>query len=506
MTAPAAPPPTAAATGVAGLDDILSGGLTRDRLYLVEGTPGAGKTTLSLQFLLAGAAAGEAGLYITLSETRDELAAVAAAHGWSLGGITVLELVADEGELQPDNQYTMFAPSELELNETTRRIIDEVERLKPRRVVVDSLSEVRLLAQNSLRYRRQVLALKQFFTGRGCTVILLDDKTAEAHDLQLQSIAHGVISLEQLAPEYGAERRRLRVVKYRGVKYRGGFHDFVIGTGGLEVFPRLVAAEHGRATRADAGLLRSGVGTLDVLLGGGIERGTSVLILGPAGCGKSSLAAQYALSAVAAGGHAALFIFEESAETLAARVAGLGMDVEGALASGRLTVQQVDPAELSPGEFAHAARRAAEPDDGSVGARVVVIDSLNGYLNAMPDERHLLVQLREMLTYLGQKGVVTLLVVGQHGMTGDQTSYLADAVILFRYFEADGEVRVALSVVKKRRGWHERTIREFKMDGGGLRVGEALREFHGVLSGTPRYKGTMSPLMGGPGHREGGAG
>ena len=478
-------------TGVAALDDILLGGLTPNRVYLVEGTPGSGKTTLALQFLMAGRDRGERGLYVTLSETRDELLAASRSHGWSLDGIDIFELVTPETELEPDNQFTMFQPSEVELSVTTRAVLAEVERTGPTRVVFDSLSEMRLLAQHALRFRRQVLALKQFFTGRRCTVLLLDDKTSETNDLQLQSIAHGVISLEQLSPEYGAERRRLRIIKMRGRKYQGGYHDFTIAHGRTDVFPRLVAAEHRGSF--DRGQLPSGIPAIDAMLGGGIESGTSVLLLGPAGVGKSSLAIQYARAAVERGHRAAIFSFDESMETMHQRMDGLGLPIGRCIEAGSLDIQMVDPAELSPGEFAHAVRRVVERTDGQPGATVVVIDSLNGYLNAMPEERFLSIQLHELLTYLGHQGVVTFLVVAQHGVLGAamltplDTSYLADSVVLFRYFESRGEVRQAISVVKKRSGRHERTIREFRMGPGGIAVGEPLCNFHGILTGTPTF-------------------
>jgi circadian clock protein KaiC len=485
------------ATGIAGLDDILGGGFTPDRVYLVEGSPGSGKTTLALQYLLEGRARGESSLYVSLSETKAELHGVARSHGWSLEGISVLELVAPEAELEPDNQYSMFQPSEVELAETTRSILAEVGRIRPGRVVIDSLSEMRLLAQNALRYRRQILALKQFFNGRGCTVLLLDDLTSESEDLQLQSIAHGVVSLEQLSPEYGSERRRLRIIKLRGQAYRGGYHDFIVKRGGLDVFPRLVAAEHlhGR----ERGLLRSGNVQLDALLGGGLQYGTSVVLLGPAGCGKSTMALQYARAAAARGERAAVFAFDERLETILERTAGLGMDLSGDVESGRIGVQTVDAAELSPGELAHRVRAAVEGSEGVPGARVVIIDSLNGYLQAMPEERFLVVQLHELLTYLGHHGVVTLLVVAQYGLFGSMqtpvdTTYLADTVVLFRYFEAMGAVRQAISVVKKRSGRHERTIRELRLDSSGMTLGEPLVEFQGVLSGTPTYLGTKASL------------
>ncbi|MFO0910869.1 MAG: ATPase domain-containing protein [Isosphaeraceae bacterium] len=487
------------ATGIPGLDDILGGGVTADRVYLVEGNPGSGKTTLALQYLLEGRKLGESGLYVTLSESRRELDDVARSHGWSLDGVALLELVAPESELEPENQLILFQPSEVELGETTKAILEEVERSKPKRVVIDSLSEMRLLAQNPLRYRRQILALKQFFIGRECTVFLLDDLTSETEDLQLQSIAHGVINLEQLSPEYGAERRRLRIVKLRGQTYRGGFHDFVIRRGGLEVFPRLVAAEHLHGQ--ERGLLQSGNSKLDDLLGGGLQYGTSVVLLGPAGSGKSTTADQYARAAARRGEQAVIFAFDERLETILERTSGLGMSIAQDIDMGRIAVQTVDAAELSPGEFAHRVRAAVEGSNGRPGAKVVVIDSLNGYLHAMPEERFLIAQLHELLAYLGHKGVVTFLVVAQHGLLGNMqasidTTYLADTVILFRYFEAMGEVRQALSVVKKRSGNHERTIRELKLDRDGLHLGEPLREFQGVLTGTPSFRGEDGALMG----------
>ncbi|MFO0796659.1 MAG: ATPase domain-containing protein [Gemmataceae bacterium] len=481
-------PPDRAATGVAGLDDILGGGLTPNRLYLVEGVPGSGKTTLAMQFLLEGVRRGEPVLYVTLSETAEELRGVAASHGWALDGVTVRELAPSEDSLRPDDQYTMFHPSEVELGETTRTILADVEATKPTRVVFDSLSELRLLSGNALRYRRQILALKQFFAGRNCSVILLDDMTSTDHDLQVQSIAHGVLLLEQLNPDYGTDRRRLRVVKFRGSSFRGGFHDYVIRRGGIEVFPRLVAAEH-RPPQHDE-KLASGVAEIDALLGGGIERGTSTLVIGAAGTGKSILAAQFVSAAAARGQRSALFVFDERLNTLLSRCAGLGIDLRPHLDAGTVVIQQVDPAELSPGELVHAIRRAVEG-----GVSVVVIDSLNGYLNAMPGEKYLIVQLHELLTYLGQAGVATLLVSAHQGLIGTQlhaavdASYLADTVVLMRYFESKGEVRQAISVIKKRGGEHERTIREFKMATGRIRVGAPLRDFRGVLTGVPVFEG-----------------
>ncbi|HEX8149328.1 MAG TPA: ATPase domain-containing protein [Pyrinomonadaceae bacterium] len=472
-------------TGSAGLDSVLEGGFPANRLYLVEGDPGTGKTTLALQFLLEGARRGEPVLYVTLSETKEELTAVARSHGWSLEGVSLHELVPPAESLKAEAQYTIFHPSEVELGETTRAVIEEVEHTQPRRVVFDSLSEMRLLARDPLRYRRQILALKQYFAGRKTTVLLLDDRTSADADLQVQSIAHGVVMLEQLELDYGAERRRLRVSKLRGSRFRGGFHDFAIRTGGVVVFPRLVAA--GRGAEFEPGTVASGVSELDALLGGGLDRGTATLVLGPAGCGKSSLATHFAAASVARGEPAAAFIFDEGVNTYLNRAAGLGTDLRAEVEAGRLKVQQVNPAELSPGEFAHAVCTAVERD----GARLVVIDSLNGYMQAMPDERFLTAQMHELLTYLNQQGVVTLLVMAQHGFMGQMSSpvdvsYLADTVVLLRYFEAAGAIRRAISVVKKRTGRHEDTIRELRLSASrGVEVGEPLKAFRGVLTGVP---------------------
>jgi circadian clock protein KaiC len=470
-------------TGIAGLDDVLCGGLLPNRLYLVDGNPGSGKTTLSLQFLMEGVRQGEHVLYITLSETKEELLAGAASHGWSLDGIEIVELI--DGDLDGDGQLTMYPTAEVELHETTRRILTAVEKNNPSRVIFDSLSEMRLLAQSSLRYRREILALKQFFNGRDCTAILLDDRTSEGSDLHLQSIAHGVISLEQLTPLYGAARRRLSVIKMRGTDFRSGYHDFAIERGGLRVFPRLVATEHEQPFVSEN--IKSGVTALDALLGGGPDRGTSTLLLGPAGSGKSTIAVQYAVAAAARGDHATIFAFDESEATLEARSASLGIDLKQGRAGGCVRVRQIDPAEVSPGEFAHLVREAVETDH----ARVLVIDSLNGYMNAMPEEQFLTVQLHELLTYLGRQGVTTLMVTAQHGLVGSQmqspvdTSYLADSVVFFRYFEHAGRVKKAVSVVKKRSGPHEESIRELRFDGKGIHLSEPLVCFRGILSGIP---------------------
>ena len=472
-------------TGVPGLDDVLGGGLLPRRLYLVEGTPGAGKTTLAMQFLLDGAKHGESVLYVTLSESGVELRSVARSHGWNLKGIQMREMLPSHESLQPEEQYTMFHPSEVELSETTVKILADVETLKPTRVVFDSLSELRLLAGNSLRYRRQILALKQFFSGRECTVLLLDDMTSLEHDLQVQSIAHAVLRMEQIHSDYGSARRRLLVLKYRGQQYRGGYHDYKIVRGGLVVFPRLVAAEH--SSPVTQAKLPSDSPALDDLLGGGIEKGTSTLVVGAPGTGKSTVAMQFALAAAKRGERAALFAFDESGNTLRSRCEGMGMRLQPYLDSGHISIRQIDPGELSPGELVNDVRVAVDEKQASI----VVIDSLNGYLNAMPNERFLIVQLHELLTYLGQAGVATLLIGAQHGLIGMNmqtpvdASYLADAVVLLRYYEANGEVKQAISVMKKRGGAHERTIRDFSMNSSGLQVGQPLRHFRGILTGVP---------------------
>jgi circadian clock protein KaiC len=478
---PASPPPAPPGAGalisigVPGLDFVLGGGLPQHRVYLIEGMPGTGKTTLALQFLLDGAARGETTLYITLAETRQELEAVARSHGWSLDGVEIVELAPPDEILNPESRYTVFHPSDVELNQTVRSVYDAVERLRPSRVVLDSLSEMRILSQEPLRLRRQVLALKHFFTGRGCTVLLLDDQRSQDSDLHFASIVHGVVLLEQLALEYGAERRRTRVTKLRGQRFRGGYHDFTMRTGGLAVYPRLVASEHPQV-EVEA-LVSSGNPEIDLLLGGGLDAGTCTLIMGATGVGKTVLTTQMALAATRRGERAMLFLFDERTRSFVDRARKLELSLDEALASGRLVLQQIDPTELSPGAFAARVVETVEQE----GARLVGIDSLTGYLNAMPAEPLLTIHLHELFS---ESSVVA------------DVSYLADAIILLRYFEAIGEVRQAISILKRRSGAHEKTIREYRIRVGGIKVGVPLHEFQGVLSGTPEYLGTVGPLLG----------
>jgi circadian clock protein KaiC len=482
-------------TGVVGLDDVLGGGLPSNRLYVVEGEPGSGKTTLALQFLREGLRRGQRTLYITLSETLEELNDVAASHGWTLEGINLIGLNTLSERLEEEANYTVYHPSDVELGETIKRIRAEIERLSPERVVLDSVSELKILSQTGARYRREILGLKQFFADRRCTVLMLDDCTSREDEQQLQSIAHGVVRMEREGREYGTTRRQVHIVKMRGVAFQDGRHDFIIHTGGLELYPRLSANNTLRVTHD--GSAESGSSQLDELLGGGLDRGSSTLLLGPAGCGKTTLCSHYLMAALKRGEQVACYLFEESRETFLRRSAGFGMDFEPYLSSGKLQLVEIDIGALSPGEFSARVRRVVEQN----AARFVVIDSLNGYLNGMPSERFLLIHLHELLAYLGQKGVVTLLTIAQHGMLGSSmltpidASFLADTVILLRFFEAAGMVRQAISVVKKRRSAHERTLRELKIGPTGMQVGEVLQDFEGVLTGSPRYRGKNARLL-----------
>lgn len=486
---------TRAATGVPGLDEILGGGLTKGHAFLLEGTPGTGKTTIAVKYLLEGEREGDKCLYITLSETVAELRSGAASHGWTLGeSITVFELVPPEDILDASRQQSLLYASDLELGETTKSIIDVIERVRPDRIVLDSLSEIRLLAQSSLKYRRQLLAMKHFFARHGATVLLLDDRTSEVSDKTAHSIVHGVIQLEELAPEYGAERRRVRVLKYRGTQFRGGYHDFTIRTGGVIVFPRLRAVEH--KTAFDRTRATTGLSELDALLGGGIERGTSTLVIGPAGTGKTLLTLQFIYAALQRGENAAVFVFDEELGLLLERARAIGIDLEAAQKSGQLHIDQVDAAELSPGEFAHRVQSVVAENE----FRSVVIDSLNGYRAAMPDETSLVLHIHELFQFLNRQGVNTFLTVAQHGLVGDmkapvEVTYLADTVIVLRYFEAFAQVRRAISVIKKRAGPHEDTIREYRIGSTGLKIGPPLNEFQGVLRGVPTLVGDRSALL-----------
>jgi circadian clock protein KaiC len=484
-----------AGTGIVGLDDVLQGGLSRGHLFLLEGEPGAGKTTVALQYLLEGARNGESCLYISLSETEAELRRTIASHGWTLpDSIVIHELGPADGMLGEDKEQSLLYASDLELGETTRRIFETVERIQPDRVVLDSLSEIRLLAQSSLRYRRQILAIKQYFSNLHATVLFLDDLTAEVTDKTVHSIAHGVVRLEEVAPDYGAGRRRLRVVKYRGQSFRGGYHDFAIRRGGVEVYPRLVALEH--RARFERTRLSTGNRAFDALLGGGVEKGSSTLILGPAGTGKSLIALSFAVAAIERGEKAAAFLFDEELDLLLDRTHELGFDLRALMENGSLFLEQVDAAQVTPGELAHRVRALVDEH----GITAVIVDSINGYQAAMPEENSLILHLHELLQYLNRRGASTFMTVAQHGIVGSMEApvditYVADTVILLRYFEAKGEVRRAVSVVKKRAGPHEGTIREFKIGSAGVAVGEPLSEFMGVLLGVPTYTGAVLPRV-----------
>ena len=481
-------------TGIAGLDHILNGGLPRHRLYMIQGDPGVGKTTLALQFLLEGARAGEKGLYITLSETQDELLAVADSHQWDLGAIEILELSSMEEQMLAEAQNTLFHPSEVELMQTVRIVQEHVERNRPERVVIDSLSEFRLMSQDALRYRRQMLSFKQYFAAKGITVLLLDDRTTGETDLLIQSIAHGVIALRRLLSDFGTERRQMSIVKLRGLKFRDGSHDYAIETGGIRIYPRLKLSGHLPTFAGET--ISSGIRELDDLLGGGLDRGTGTLFIGPAGAGKSTIAAKYACEAADRGEKSAIFIFDENLHTYIQRVETLGMGIRKHLASGRIFLKHVDAAEITPGEMAFEICKMADEED----VKMVLIDSLNGYLNAMPEEKFLLLQLHELLAYLSQRGVASILVMAQHGLLGDMHSpadltYLADTVLLLRFFEFAGTIKKSISVVKKRSGHHESAIREFSIRDNRLVVGEPLTEFQGILRGIPNYLGGLESML-----------
>ena len=482
-------------TGIGGFDEILAGGLPRNRLYLLEGAPGTGKTTLGMQFLLAGVAAGEPGMYITFSETSEELHAVAESHGWPIAGITLCDMGAIEPQLGPEAQTTLFHPADLELNQTTQLLFEQIDRVNPLRVVFDTVSEVRTLAQTAARYRRHLLLLKHFFSRRKNTVIFLDDLIASDNDMQMHSIVHGVFRLEKYRADFGAERRQINIGKLRGVRFVGGNHDYTIERGGLQIYPRLIAAEQSVPWQRKQ--LVSGIVGLDQLLGGGLDRGTSNLFMGPAGSGKSTLAFQYAIETAKGGEAVAMFVFDETLETLFARVSALGMDPRPYIDQGLMHIQTVDPAELSPGQFTDVIRRAVQER----GARLVVIDSLNGYLHATPMAQHVVLQLHELLSYLGRRGVTTILVLTQQGMMGAMQSpidltYLSDTILLTRYFEAYGAVRKAATVLKKRSGAHETSIREFTIKNGvGIQMGAALGKFQGILTGVPKYVGESEEML-----------
>jgi circadian clock protein KaiC len=481
-------------TGIAGLDEILRGGLPENRLYLLLGNPGVGKTTIALQYLLEGSRQGETGMYIALSETRDEILSVARSHRWPIDQISIFELSALEQQLAQEERNTVFHPAEIELNKTTQMLLQRIQQVKPKRLVLDSLSELRLLSDSPLRYRRQMLSFKQFFAGQQMTVLLLDDHSADGGDLHVQSIAHGVITIEQVVSDYGSEKRRIKINKMRGLNFVGGFHDAMIVPGGMRVFPRLVGSEYKH--KHERGLLRSDVPALDSLVGGGLDRGTSCLILGPAGTGKSTISLQYCVAAARRGEKVFMCLFEENIDTMMARAASVGMPLESHIESGMITVKEIDPAELAPGEFVHCVIDHVQGSD----SRIVVIDSLNGYMQAMPDVKFLAIQLHELLSYLNRHGILSIMTVAQHGLIGQMQTpidltYLADTVVLLRFFEQGGRIKKAVSVIKKRIGKHEDTIREFKIDDAGVRVGKPLEEFQGVLTGVPIFRGSAEQML-----------
>lgn len=481
-------------TGISGLDNVLRGGLPRGHLYLIEGDAGAGKTTLGLQFLIEGKRCGEQTLWVSLSETEAQLRGTAASHGWDLDGIVIFNPTRLESGV-PDGDYSFFSPADIELSDITKTVVDVVERVNPSRVVFDPFSDVRMLARDPLRYRRQVLQLREYFMRRQCTVLLIQERTAEGvSDPAAEGLVQGIITLYQNAPDFGRQRRRLRVLKLRGVDYRDGFHDAALVTGGMRIYPRLIAHEHALTLQRE--VVSTGIPTFDQMLGGGIDRGSSVLVLGPAGVGKSTLCNQFVIAEAHRGVKIAVFLFDETVRAFMARGESLDLPVGPLMESGQLLVRQIDPTEFSPGEFGHEVRRLVEDEH----VKLLLIDSLNGFLNGMPDERHLSLHLHELLTYLSYQNVLTLLTMNQHGFMGEMVhapvdiSYLADVAVILRYFEAAGSVRRAASVLKRRSGAHEVDIREMSIARGGIKFGDVLTDFRGVLSGLPHYVGDVSEL------------